>query len=422
MHERQGRVLMLLENCPYPADNRVRNEAWALRDAGYQVSVIAPKGPGETSHQMVDGVEVFRYRFFPSGGGFLGFAWEYTYAMVATFLLSLRVLFRPGFDVVHAHNPPDLFVMIGAFYKLLGKRFVFDQHDLSPEMYMARFSGGPSIPYHALRFFETLTFRLSDHVMSANGSYRQVALERGGVPETRVTVVRNGPNLNVIRPRRPPDDLLRYEGHLFGYIGEMGPQDGIDYLLRALQLLRDDLGESQFQCLLVGDGESLQSLKALTRSLGLESHVRFVGRLTQQELCSWITGVDICVDPDPSNSYNDKSTMVKIMEYMAPLEARRRLRFARKPSQRRGGGAVCRAERGVGSSPSDPTPHAEPRSPGGVGSDWSATDRGRTCMVLPGSPARRRLRNAAPLRRRLAVEARSSPDEGLQPGNDARLR
>lgn len=317
MSARRARVLMLLENCPYPNDTRVRNEALALTRAGYQVTVISPKGRNHRSYEVIDGVCVLRYAPFPSRGGALGFLLEYAHAMVATFVLSLRAWARPGFDIIHAHNPPDTFVLIGALYKILGKRFVFDHHDLSPEMYVARFPNGGRLAFHALRAFERLTFRLADHVVSTNGSYRRIATERGGVPEARVTVVRNGPDLDVIKRRPPPQELRESAGHLLGYIGEMGPQDGIDYLLRSLKHLIEDLGKTRLQCILIGDGEALPALKETVRSLQLHDHVRFLGRLPQTELCSWITAVDICVDPDPSNPYNDRSTMVKLMEYMA---------------------------------------------------------------------------------------------------------
>lgn len=308
---------MLLENCPYPQDTRVRIEATALFAAGHQVTVIAPGLREQPSRETVGGVLVCRYRAPRSGVGIRGFLWEYTYAMIATALLSLRIFVRSGFDVVHAHNPPDTFVVIAAFYKLFGKRFVFDHHDLSPEMYHARFPQGSGLPYRALLWFEKLTFRLADRVISTNDSLRQIAIDRGNVTPDRITIVRNGPQLERIDAAIPDPKFRQRAAFVFGYGGEMGVQDGLDYLLRALKHLIEDLGRSDFHCVLIGDGDARPMLEATTRSLGLENHVYFTGMITQAELFSIIAATDICLDPDPSNPYNDRSTMVKMIEYMA---------------------------------------------------------------------------------------------------------
>ncbi len=313
-----ARILMLLENNPFPQDARVRREAAALIKAGHQLTVICPRGKGQPATDTVDGVCVYRYPAPTDGDGLLGFLWEYGYSLAATFLLSLRAWASPGFDVVHAHNPPDVLVLVGAFYKLFGKSFVFDHHDLSPEMYYARFagSGRPSV-HRALLFFEKLTFRLSDHVIATNESYKAIALGRGRVPEDRVTVVRNGPELSRVRPTAPDPELSSKAPHIFGYVGQMGPQDGVDYFIRALSRLVKDLGRTDFYAVIIGGGDAVKSLGKLTTELGLDDYVWFAGRVSDEDLLKYLSTADICIDPDPSNPFNDRSTMIKMTEYMA---------------------------------------------------------------------------------------------------------
>jgi glycosyltransferase involved in cell wall biosynthesis len=313
-----SRILMLLENNPYPQDGRVRREATTLAAAGYQVTVIGPKRSGQPWHETIDQVRVYRFVAPAEANGLLGYLWEYGYAMAATFILSLVVLFRHGFDVVHVHNPPDTFIFITAFYKLLGKRFVFDHHDLSPEMYYARFEGkGNRLVYQALVLLEKLCFQVADHVIATNNSYKLIAMQRGGVPEERITIVRNGPELNRLQPGPPDPDLRRKGRTIIGYVGVMGFQDGLEYLLRALQHLRYDLGRTDFFCVLIGTGDAWASLKELATQLKLADHVWFTGQVSDADLIRYLSSADICVDPDPSNPFTDRSTMIKMMEYMA---------------------------------------------------------------------------------------------------------
>jgi glycosyltransferase involved in cell wall biosynthesis/peptidoglycan/xylan/chitin deacetylase (PgdA/CDA1 family) len=311
------RVLMLLENNPFPQDPRPRREARALMDAGYRVSIICPAEPRQPWRECVDGVNVYRYPAPPEPGGVLGYLWEYTYSIVATFILSLVVFFREGVDIIHAHNPPDTFVFVAALYKMVGKRFVFDHHDLSPEMYLARFQGrGNPVIYKALIWAEKLSCRMADLVIATNESYKAVEIERGKIPEQRIRIVRNGPD----KKTSPyvSDPRLRQSGKIMiGYFGVMGHQDGVDYLLRALHHLIYKVGRTDFCCVLVGDGDACDGLKALVEQLELSAHTQFVGWVQASELPAYIASVDICVAPEPSNSYNDRSTMIKIMEYMS---------------------------------------------------------------------------------------------------------
>ena len=315
----KNRILMLLENLPFPQDLRVRREAFALASAGYKVSVICPSAKGQPSHEIVNGVAVYRYPAPRPAQGFLSYLWEYAYSMAASFLLSLVVFFRDGFDAVHAHNPPDTFVFIAMFYKMFGKRFVYDHHDLSPEMYVARFhGGGKPLVHRALVLFEKLSCQFADQVIVTNESYKKVAMERARVPEKRITIVRNG--IDLIRTFVPvePDQELRQMGKtIIGYVGVMGVQDGVDYLLRALNYLLRGLGRSDFYCVIVGFGDALEDLKNLAQELELQDHVWFTGPIFGERLRQLLAAADICVDSSPANPYTDRSTMFKMMEYMS---------------------------------------------------------------------------------------------------------
>jgi glycosyltransferase involved in cell wall biosynthesis len=319
MHDLTGqRVLMLLENSCYSSDGRVRREANTLAAAGCRVTVICPRGAGERWREQFGPVVAYQYPAALNAAGFLGYVVEYAYALVATAILSAWVAARHGFDVIHAHNPPDLFVLIAAFYKLLGKRFVFDQHDLAPEMYWARGGGGGNrLVYQALVFFERLSCRWADHVFAANDSYKRLEIERSGIPASRISVVRNGPepcHLQLL----PVDVSLRRDGEaLIVFVGEMGEQDGVDYLLRALAHLSTALGQRAWRCVLVGDGAAAKSLRKQAADLGIGDRVEVTGWLEYRAVPRYIGAADVCVAPDPSNSYTDRSTIIKLMEYMA---------------------------------------------------------------------------------------------------------
>ncbi len=319
MVQKGNRILMLLENLPYPMDVRVRKEANALHAAGYRVTVICPARNGQPFRETVNGVRVFRYPPPPTAKGFLGYVWEYGYSMLASFFLSLVVFFGEGFDVLHAHNPPDTFVFIAIVYKLFGKHFVFDHHDLSPEMYQARFPGGGNqAVYRVLVWLEKLSCRFADHVIVTNGSYKTIARERCHVPESRITVVRNGVELSKLRSTIEPHPGLRAKQKtIIGYVGVMGFQDGVDYLLRAIRHLVRDLGRTDFFCVLVGGGDAFDSLKSMTQQFGLTSHVLFTGMVGHSKVAGYLSAAHICVAPEPSASYNDLSTAVKLMEYMS---------------------------------------------------------------------------------------------------------
>jgi len=311
------RVLMLVENNAYPFDVRVRREACALRDGGYAVSVIAPKASGQRWREDVDGVMVYRFPAPPSGDGFIAYAIEYLYATLAIALLAIFVALTRGIDVIHAANPPDTLFFVAALFKPFGVRYVFDHHDLSPETYLSRFGRSDGNWMHRLLLWlEKGSFALADVVIATNESYRKNALQRGGKSPSQVFVVRNGPPRSLAAVA--PDPVLRARAAvLVGYIGTMGPQDGVDYWLRALKVLTDKLGRRDILAVVIGNGDAMPTLRQLARELDIERYVHFTGRIPDAEVKSILSTVDVCVQPDPLGPLNDCSTMNKVMEYMA---------------------------------------------------------------------------------------------------------
>ncbi len=314
----RNRVLIIVENLPCPFDRRVWQEARTLHAAGYTVSIICPKGPGcERSYEVLDGIEIYRHAQPFEASGALGYLAEYTWALLAEFFLSLKVAFLGrGFDVIHACNPPDTIFLIGGFYKIFGKKFLFDHHDINPELYIAKF-GRRDFFYKLLLALERWTFKTADVCIATNDSYKRIAIERGGVAPERVFVVRSGPDLSRLKMLPPQPALKRGRTYLVGYVGVMGRQEGIDGLLTAVHHIVHTVGRRDIHFGLVGGGTSLDEAKALAKRLNVDEYVTFTGRVPDAELLAMLNTADICVNPDIANDMNDKSTMNKIMEYMA---------------------------------------------------------------------------------------------------------
>ena len=310
-------VLLLVENNSYPFDVRVRREAIALRDAGCRVTVISPRSPQQRWSETVDGVTVRRFPAPPGGSGLISYAFEFAYSTLAMLTLSLWLRIFSRVHVVHAANPPDTLFVVGMVMKLFGSRFVFDHHDLSPETYLSRFRKTKgNFVSKALFALERATFASADVVISTNESYKRLAVQRGKRTPDKVFVVRNGPPLS-FQPVPPDAELRRRAPHLIGYIGTMGPQDGVDYLLRIVKHLVTTLNRRDFLAVIVGGGDEEASLRSLAASLEIEEFVHFTGRVPDSQVRPLLSSVDVCVQPDPSNPLNDKSTMNKMMEYMA---------------------------------------------------------------------------------------------------------
>jgi glycosyltransferase involved in cell wall biosynthesis len=311
------RVLILVENLPSPFDRRVWQEATTLRDAGYVVSIVCPTGRGcERRFERIDGIDIHRYALPLEASGALGYALEYACALFWSFFLACKVWLRTGLDVVHACNPPDLLFLVGGFFKLFGKKFLFDHHDINPELYEAKF-GRRDFFYRLMLKLERWSLRAADVSIATNESYKRIALERGGITPDRVFVVRSGPSLERMKILPPDPALKRGRRYLVGYVGVMGEQEGVDYLLCAARHLVYEMDRHDIHFGLVGGGTSLESLKSLAKELGLADHVTFTGRVPDAELLSILNTADVCVNPDVANDMNDKSTMNKIMEYMA---------------------------------------------------------------------------------------------------------
>jgi glycosyltransferase involved in cell wall biosynthesis len=317
MSRRSRRVLILVQNLPVPMDRRVWREALALTGAGYDVSVICPRGDGQASTETLDGVRIHRYAPPPTGEGPIAYAVEFFWGWILTGLLMLKVLVTGGIDVVQACNPPDTLFALALPLKLFGKRFVFDHHDLCPELYVSRCGRDDGLALRIIRLLERATFRAADQVISTNESYRQVAIDRGGVAPDRVTVVRNGPELQWAQPRPPRPELKGDKAYMACYLGVMGPQDGVDWLLRAIDLIVHDFGRTDCRFVLMGFGECLEDLRAQTTRLELDEWVTFTGRVTGDILFDHLATADLGLSPDPMSPFNAVSTMNKTLEYMA---------------------------------------------------------------------------------------------------------
>lgn len=312
-----NKVLMLVENNGYPRDFRVRREAEALRDQGYQVSVVCPREGVEPWRECVDDVEIYRFPAPPSGRGVVAYSVEFGYATITMLLLSLWIALRRGVDVVHAANPPDSLFVVGAVFRLLRKRFVFDHHDLAPEVYLSRFRHPRrNLIYRVLKLMERATYAVADVVIATNESYAARARTQGKKAADRVFVVRNGPPLSYV-PLPPPEELTRRARYIIGYVGTIGPQDGLDYWIRAIHHLVEKLGRRDFLAVIIGDGDALPNVQSLAKVLGVDSHVLFTGRLSPIESRRYLSATTLCVQPDPLSPLNDLSTMNKTMEYMA---------------------------------------------------------------------------------------------------------
>lgn len=314
------RALFLIENVSFTYDSRVRRQTDALLQAGVSVAIVSPAAPGEPFHAIEQGMNVYRYRKPSWGQGFAAHLAEYAVSVVMHTALALYVFWRHGFDVIHVANPPDLLWIVAAPYKLLGKRFIYDHHDLVPELYQVRFGGG--IVSRIVLAMERISFKLADHSIATNDTFRSIAIERGGMSPDRVTVVRNGPRLALDFPEVEPCPKARALGRIVvGYLGIMNPQDHLENFLRMAQIIRIERGRSDIGFVMVGSGDSFPGLCAMRDTLGLKGAVLMTGSLPWREVLATISAADVCVQPDPPTPFNRHLTMNKLMEYMALRKA-----------------------------------------------------------------------------------------------------
>jgi glycosyltransferase involved in cell wall biosynthesis len=314
----QRRVLYVLQGLPVPFDRRAWLHATTLVRNGYVVSFICPKGRGfDRSREELEGVDIYRYWRPIEGEGKLAFIAESLWCFCATFLLSLRVaLFGRGFDILHVCNPPEIYWPMAWFWRGFGKAFIFDHRDLAPELAAAKFGKSDGLIIRALLLLERLTFRAAQIVVATNESYKKIAIERGGKRPEDIFIVRSAPSLAKFKLYDPDPSFKKGKPHLILYLGEMGPQDGVDNLIRALRVLRDDLERRDFHCVLIGGGTHQPVVAAYAEEIGIGDLCTFTGIVSDEMLCRLLSSADVAIDPLPKNSWSDKSTMNKVLEYM----------------------------------------------------------------------------------------------------------
>lgn len=311
------RVLIIVQNLPVPFDRRVWLEATTLTRAGWQVSVICPKAKGFTaSHEVIEGVDIHRYALPFDAQGALGFVAEFVWCFLRTAMKMVRVAtVGRGFDVLHVCNPPETYWPLAWLAQRFGRRFIFDHHDLSPEMYRAKFERNGGLALRGLEWLERMTFRVADVVVTTNDSHKKIAMQRGGVDEDDIFVVRSGPDVDRLTVFESDSSWRSGHKHLLVYLGEICKQDGVDHLIRVMKILRDDLGRD-VHCVLVGGGPHQPAIADYAARIGVADRCTFTGRVSDNLLCHVLSSADVGVDPDPKTEWSDKSTMNKVMEYM----------------------------------------------------------------------------------------------------------
>ncbi|HEY2812829.1 MAG TPA: glycosyltransferase family 4 protein [Acidimicrobiales bacterium] len=314
---RRKHVLIVVQNMPVPLDRRVWLECQSLVAAGYDVSVICPKGPGEPSYEARDGVQLHKYRAVSAARGVLAYGTEFLYCWIRALLLTWRIHRRNPIDAIQACNPPDTYWALGRIFKRFGTKFVFDHHDLCPELYESK--PGPHRPVIArtLRWLERKTYDTADLLLTTNESYRSVACARTGHPASEAIVIRSGPDPDSMRAGEPRPELRRGRAHLACYLGLMNPQDGVDLVVRVADVVVHEMGRDDIQFGVLGYGDCLDELRQLTTELALDDHVTFTGRAELPTITDWLSTADVGIGPDPYTLFNDLSTMNKTLEYLA---------------------------------------------------------------------------------------------------------
>ena len=311
------KILIIVENLPVPFDTRVWQEATTLVENGYTVSVICPKGKGyEKEEEVLAGVHVYRHDLKTEGSGFVGYVKEYGSALYHEIRLAKKIYKEIGFDVIHGCNPPDDIYMVARHFRKYGVRYVFDHHDICPELFEAKF-GKKGLLYKSQLWLERQTYKHAAFAFVTNESYKKIAIERGGMNPAKVYVLRSGPKLERLRIQEPKPELTKGRKYMVGYLGVIGKQEGIPYLLEAARYIRNELHRDDICYGIVGGGTSLEELKTLSVSMGIDDIVTFTGRAPDDVMLDYLNTADICVNPDEYNPMNDKSTMNKVLEYMA---------------------------------------------------------------------------------------------------------
>lgn len=311
-------VLMLIENGPFPFDRRMRHLAEALHSAGYRVSVISPKGRNhdQRSFEEIDGIKVYRFPVLFDARNRFGYVFEYLWALFCLGTLSLWVWIRDGIDIIHCANPPDILFLLALPFKQIGKKLVYDQHDLCPELYHSKFGRFDRV-YRTLLFLEKQSYHAADLVISTNQSYREVARKRGGITDERSVIVRNGVDIRRFYRKPPQPQLKRQFPYMAVYLGVMGKQDGVDRVVQAANHVAHTFGRRDVCFAMIGTGECWEELQRLSKELKVSDIVQFLGYVPDDVLLDYLSTADVCLAPDPPDQMNQLSTMTKIMEYMA---------------------------------------------------------------------------------------------------------
>ncbi|MCI0714051.1 MAG: glycosyltransferase family 4 protein [Chloroflexi bacterium] len=311
------KIIMAVANNTYPADARVHNEAQTLVDAGHEVTVIALKGPDQSYHDVVADVRVIRFPIPLQGNGALTYSLEFIYVTAATALMVLYAWGRYGLDVLHVHNPPDTLFLAGLLPKLAGKKLIYDHHDLAPELFLTKFHTNGGVLYRLLLLLEKWSCRVADEIIATNESYMANNVQRNGVCPDRVTVVRNGPSLRSLEPVMPDEEVSTRARTIIGYLGHIAYQDGVDHLIKALYHMQELYNYDDWYAVIIGPGDDLESLMQLAESLNIRDKIWFTGYQPEPRWRELLSSVDVCFVPDPANPLNEKSTMMKMMDYMA---------------------------------------------------------------------------------------------------------
>ena len=312
------KVLIVVQNLPVPFDRRVWMESTTLVNNGYDVTVICPKAKGYTkSFEVIEGIHIYRYNLPIDAQGAVGYVSEFAWCFAATALLTAKVGAKRGFDILHVCNPPETFFPLGWLVKATGRKFMFDHHDLSPEMYMAKEESNASRLVHkALLFMEAQTFKAAQICITTNNSHKRIAIERGGMDPEDVFIVRSGPDLTRLEVMAPEPEWKAGKKYMVAYLGEICKQDGVDHMVRAMRIIRDEFERTDIHAVFLGGGPHQPAIKEYAAEIGADDLCTFTGRVSDEDLCRVLSSADVGVDPDPRNEWSDQSTMNKIMEYM----------------------------------------------------------------------------------------------------------
>ncbi len=314
---RNRKVLIVVENLPVPLDRRVWLEATTLTAHGYEVSVICPTGRGwDKLYEVIDDIHIYRYPApAEAHSGAVAYAREYLGSLWHWFRLAPRVRRERGFDIIHGCNPPDLVFLLALWYRWRGVRYLFDHHDVCPELFEAKFDKR-GLLYKVMLIWERMTFASAAVSIATNESFRQIAINRGRMAPEDVFVVRSAPKIEKFEIRPADPAIRKGAGTVLGYVGVIGQQEGMDLLVAAAEHLIRTLGHRDVHFVIVGFGPELPTVQADVDRRGLSDWFTFTGPLYGEDLLRALNSCDIGVSPDPKNAMNDISTMNKVMEYM----------------------------------------------------------------------------------------------------------